>query len=36
MKKVILKEVAKALNLQVIWGNDFLEKEVIKPMSSRP
>ncbi len=36
MKKVILKEVAKSLNLQVIWGNDFLEKEVIKPMSSRP
>lgn len=36
MKKVLLKEVAKALNLQVIWGNDFLEKEVIKPMSSRP
>lgn len=36
MKKVFLKEVAKALNLQVIWGNDFLEKEVIKPMSSRP
>ena len=36
MKKVILKEVVKALNLQVVWGNDFLEKEVIKPMSSRP
>ena len=36
MKKVILKEVVKALNLQVVWGNDFLEREVIKPMSSRP
>lgn len=36
MNKVILKEVVKALNLQVVWGNDFLEREVIKPMSSRP
>lgn len=36
MKKVQLNEVVKELNLQVIWGNDFLKKEVVKPMSSRP
>lgn len=36
MKKVMLNEVVKALNLQVIWGTDFLKKEVVKPMSSRP
>lgn len=36
MKKVLLNEVVKELNLQVIWGNDFLKKEIIKPMSSRP
>lgn len=36
MKKVMLNEVVKELNLQVIWGTDFLKKEVIKPMSSRP
>lgn len=36
MKKVLLKEVAKELNLQVIWGNEFLKKEIVKPMSSRP
>lgn len=36
MKKVLLNEVVKDLNLQVIWGNDFLKKDVIKPMSSRP
>lgn len=36
MKKVFLKEVVKELNLQVIWGTDFLKTEVIKPMSSRP
>lgn len=36
MKKVMLNEVVKDLKLQVIWGTDFLKKEVIKPMSSRP
>ncbi len=36
MKKVLLSEVVKELNLQVIWGSDFLKKEVLKPMSSRP
>ena len=30
MKKVMLNEVVKALNLQVIWGTDFLKKEVTK------
>ena len=36
MKKVELKEVVKALNLQVVWGSESLKKSVIKPMSSRP
>lgn len=36
MKKVLLKEVVKELGLEVIWGTDFLKKEIIKPMSSRP
>lgn len=36
MKKVMLNEVVKELNLQVIWGTEFLKKEIIKPMSSRP
>jgi len=36
MKKVLLNEVVKELNLQVIWGNDFLKREINKPMTSRP
>ncbi len=36
MKRVLLSEVVKELNLQVIWGNEFLKREVIKPMTSRP
>lgn len=36
MKKVYLNEVVKELNLQVIWGNELLKREVIKPMTSRP
>lgn len=36
MSKVTLKKLVKALNLEVIYGNNFLERSVSKAMSSRP
>ncbi len=36
MSKVTLKKLVKALNLEVIYGNNFLDRNVSKTMSSRP
>lgn len=36
MSKVTLKKLVKALNLEVIYGNSYLERTVSKAMSSRP
>lgn len=36
MSKVTLKKIVKALDLEVIYGNSYLDRTVSKPMSSRP
>ncbi|CDD21247.1 hPr kinase/phosphorylase [Firmicutes bacterium CAG:313] len=36
MNKVTLKKLVKELNLEVIYGNSYLERTVTKAMSSRP
>lgn len=36
MSEVTLKEIVKALQLEVIWGTDFLTRTVKKEMLSRP
>lgn len=36
MSDVVVKNVVKELNLEVIYGNNYLDKKVLKTMSSRP
>ena len=36
MSDVVVKNVVEELNLEVIYGNSYLDKKVSKMMSSRP
>ena len=36
MSDVVVKNVVEELNLEVIYGNSYLDKKVLKMMSSRP